>query len=1287
MVEDPNTISITSGLREVEVWAGSEWGRARILSDDFVYPANLTCEELLAAYSTVQDTVLIGDGVCNRGPLNTPNCGYDGGDCCSQTCVPGGKAPILGPQELYDEEEIRKWTNDSTFIAGYNSSIPGLDDFGVPYRYSCSPFTFDCRDPTILALPLNCSNSSTVVAPEVDTNLNETCGDYMLDPEYGDGFCDERFNYLECGYDGGDCCVSTCALNRLNDKSCTVDTFNCRDPRSNDTTHFYVNPPLEYQECRSFYYEEGFSDLRLRTAVTIDPNLCVRRHLNLETLDDVYVPTSTCPGNFTLERSWTITDTRTSAATTETQTVHISTTIPPPYDPRPVCLWRNASRRAQPYSFGLLQTSPFFGFGDADLCTVTVDVAFVACSNLNVGSLSTATCDYLAGTDELVLSHLEDGDVWNVTVRLTDSCLNENVVSTTVAAAVSSTPMPMNVITADGVAHPCVEASPYEHAVVTSRLPLLGNRLTGPTAQVCTELTVYEVPMPSELPPEALLAPYQKPPALKMCMAVTRAPAQCAGSAGAGRLSAIFLDTVGAFNLSDPSKIAIVNGSVRITDQCKGQAGLAACNGVTLDYAELETPTRPFNLALLVDDTTWVDTGDRELGCFFLEAFDIVRPVRDLDVALVYSDVDGVAGRFSIVLNRIATDTPPSLDLPNLAYNVIANRITPEKTFPSGLACVGVEPRIIDESTTALCLRATTQYPGCASSSASGSLHMIYLDTHALGLADPRKFTFESGNDNITVLRPYCVRRDGSELLDCTGAYSEPPRIGDKNFLVALPVDPQTAVWNHADQSIGCLYVTHPDLYQRPLDSARLRNLQTTLDRRYRDFPLALRFTTPSGPSFMGGLAFSDTPAADAPSIASQCPRNTVFVRSPQGDNEGLTTQVCTAINVQQIDYSTLEMCLAIDSSLPQCVSSSTQGRLEAVFFDSTAFGGLKPNELSVEDGNITLDRPLCTSADAAISLTRCRGGSVGGLSSGGINSTFFNAAFTVANNVTWSGTRSAQLGCFYIKRFDGLALTVPPQGWSLGFAYSGTDGGRTSVSAAKVCTPEEAPVAQCKGSARTVNGAWKGLPPKKADPDAIFTQSRKVCTDIEVTQVDDRTSQVCLSVTTAGKGCQHSATAGTLAGIFFHSKPWAVQDARQLNIENGTIQFKTPYCTSRIGHRKAQSVHRCGAPSDANSLRLGKVTGFDLDVGLTVANTVSWSGTGDQSLGCFYITGPEQFAVAGTRRAVRSKFAVKEWNVGLRFQDVLTAKDKATADGLFKKKDRRNYSIMLGKLCGSKRK
>jgi len=84
-----------------------------VLPDDFDYPSNLTCVELLKEYSDEADIVLIGDGLCNRGPLNTRNCGYDGGDCCVQTCKPGGSVPMLSTLEMWDLAEIQKRTNDT----------------------------------------------------------------------------------------------------------------------------------------------------------------------------------------------------------------------------------------------------------------------------------------------------------------------------------------------------------------------------------------------------------------------------------------------------------------------------------------------------------------------------------------------------------------------------------------------------------------------------------------------------------------------------------------------------------------------------------------------------------------------------------------------------------------------------------------------------------------------------------------------------------------------------------------------------------------------------------------------------------------------------------------------------------------------------------------------------------------------------------------------------------------------------------------------------------------------
>ena len=117
--------------------------------------------------------------------------------------MPGGTVPILSPPELYNLTEIQKWTNDTDYTDPANYSVPinGVEELTLYYGYSCSPFTFDCRDPAVLSQPLNCS-APKPPTPEVETYLNASCGNYQLNPSYGNGFCNEELNFFECGYDG-----------------------------------------------------------------------------------------------------------------------------------------------------------------------------------------------------------------------------------------------------------------------------------------------------------------------------------------------------------------------------------------------------------------------------------------------------------------------------------------------------------------------------------------------------------------------------------------------------------------------------------------------------------------------------------------------------------------------------------------------------------------------------------------------------------------------------------------------------------------------------------------------------------------------------------------------------------------------------------------------------------------------------------------------------------------------------------------------------------------------------
>ena len=132
--------------------------------------------------STYKDCGLvedIGDGWCD--PVNNiDSCSYDGGDCCSCSCM--------------DELE-----------------------------YECGLNGFDCKDDACL------DRAVAAQFPNCTGNLLKLA----------DGACDRDNNTPSCGYDDGDCCVCT----SVNSIACTLD-FNCVDPDAGDELYECKNMSL-----------------------------------------------------------------------------------------------------------------------------------------------------------------------------------------------------------------------------------------------------------------------------------------------------------------------------------------------------------------------------------------------------------------------------------------------------------------------------------------------------------------------------------------------------------------------------------------------------------------------------------------------------------------------------------------------------------------------------------------------------------------------------------------------------------------------------------------------------------------------------------------------------------------------------------------------------------------------------------------------------------------------------------------------------------------------------------
>ncbi len=172
------------------------------------YPTMETCVSLLALGGIAE---YIGDGYCDPAPYNTLDCAWDGGDCCVETCKDNtykcGSNGFTGCH-LYitagPSVQPTEFPNalDPTFQPTI-SLAPSLDP---SVRPTAAPTFHPSPRPTRLPTTL-----SPTEAPVTDSPTFIDCPKSVIPAYLGDGYCDPPpYNSAACGWDGGDCCASTC---------------------------------------------------------------------------------------------------------------------------------------------------------------------------------------------------------------------------------------------------------------------------------------------------------------------------------------------------------------------------------------------------------------------------------------------------------------------------------------------------------------------------------------------------------------------------------------------------------------------------------------------------------------------------------------------------------------------------------------------------------------------------------------------------------------------------------------------------------------------------------------------------------------------------------------------------------------------------------------------------------------------------------------------------------------------------------------------------------------------
>jgi C1A family cysteine protease len=177
----------------------------------------------------------IGDGFCDH-DNNNHACDYDGGDCCESSCqstvytCPSGQGFVNCIDPSATTSAVAECVDDPQGVVanlGYQcATLTSPLSVGCDFDYHAVDSSYPVASFVHTFCPLSCG-SCTAAVGEYDLHpslqpTNKPTAEACVDAWRGDGHCDPINNAVQCAYDGGDCCESSC-----NDVITSHEGFSC----------------------------------------------------------------------------------------------------------------------------------------------------------------------------------------------------------------------------------------------------------------------------------------------------------------------------------------------------------------------------------------------------------------------------------------------------------------------------------------------------------------------------------------------------------------------------------------------------------------------------------------------------------------------------------------------------------------------------------------------------------------------------------------------------------------------------------------------------------------------------------------------------------------------------------------------------------------------------------------------------------------------------------------------------------------------------------------------------